>query len=470
MNFKELSDLIGNKKKSVIYNQEQIETVDRLTSAFKLDGLMPIVKNVKKTQVVDGVETEVEVPERAIGRLDIKDVISTKELYSLMPEVVTNIMLDAIEPAAVISSNLFTEVPVPPSTTFNFAQIGPFYAGEISELGEYPEVQWDTMEGGNRFRVSINKYGLLIKVSDEVIRDNLINIYSLFLRKAGQALVRKREAVCHDLIQRAGEVVFDNANPTESIYGALAGRSIDGSQNGTPTQHDVLQTFSRLVERGFTPDTMIMHPFAWATFANDPELKEMFDAQSYNQFPGTTSRIWSQLNNPYLLNYNMTGNPTLINPYNQNAGSGVPGQMDPTQSLLMKLGTNPFAQSTALAGVDVNIKAPGYLPGDGRIRVIVSPYVKLQKIGSTWTTDVIFADSKETGVILRGEQPTTESWRNPEIDAQNLKIRESYGVGLLNQGKSIALMKNVVIDKQYSFQNVNQVTLSEINRNNPISF
>lgn len=459
MNYKDLSDLISNNKKSIVYDSRQLSDIRRLSSAFKNNGLMSIVKTDS-----DGTVSP------AIGRFNFKDVISTKELYSLMPEVVTNILLDTIEPSAVISNNLFTEVPVPPSTTFNFAQVGPFFAGEVSELGEYPEVQWDTHESGMRFRVSIRKYGMLIKVSDEVIRDNLIGIYALFLRKAGQALIRKREAVCQALIQKTGEVVFDNANPTNSVYGSLAGRAIDGSRNGTPTAYDILQAFSRLVERGFTPDVILIHPFAWSLFAYDPELKEMFDATSWNSFPGNKSQVWNQLNNPYMLNYSMTGNPTLQNGYNQTSGSQNPGELTAAQSLAMKLGPNPYAQTSSVAGVDIQVNAPSYLSGNGKIKVLISPYVRLQKLGSSWTTDIIFADSKETGVILRGSNPTSEEWSSPEIDAKNLKIKEEYGIGLINMGKAVNIMKNVVVDRNYIFNNVNQATLAPINRENSISF
>jgi len=459
----DILDLIGNQKKTVVFDAAQVRNIQHLTSAFNNNGLVPVTTTVKSE---DGKE---DIVTPAIGKVSFKDVLSTKELYSLMPEVVTNILVDTIEPEATISQNLFQEVQVPPSTSFNFGQIGPLIAGEISELGEYPEAHFDSMEHGYRFRVGIKKYGLLMKVSDEVLRDDLLGIYAMFLRKAGQALVRKREAVCHDMIQRIGETVFDNAKPNESIYGSLAGRGIDGARNGTPTAHDVLQAFSRLIERGFTPDTIMMHPFAWSMFAFDPELKEMFGPASFIGFPGTTSRTNSQLNNPYLLNWNMTGNPTMNNQFQQQGSNTMPGQRSPWEDpLLMKLGPNPYAQTTGLTGANIAFNSPGYLPGP--VKVLLSPYVRLQKLQNSWVSDVVFADSNEVGVIMRGSQPNTEEWREPQIDAQNLKIREEYGVGLLNQGKALNIMRNVVIDRNYMFDNVNSQILSPINRGSTINF
>lgn len=417
--------------KKVVQTADEIKMISSLASAVTNDGLF-----------VD----EASGDKRVIRQLGFSDIITSKEFYQLMPEVVERILMDTVPYQPIISSLLFQEVPVPRATTYTFSQMGSFEAAEIAEGQEYPEQKFDQFERGYRVEVPIKKYGMRIKVTDEVIENDLFGIFNLWLNKAKQALIQRREIVCHDAIQGLGEVVFDNATPSASLYGSLTGRAFDGSQNGTITITDILDQYARLQELGFTPDTLFMHPFAWKMFATDPEMRNTILSGMMNEgsyLPqGQPSNIWTQLNNPLGLRYNATGNPGLTTPYTDPNG------------IVMKLGPNPFTQELGLMGNTYNIP-PGYLPAG--LRVVVSPYVRLVKMTSgpaagKYVTDMIMADSREVGIILRHNQPKTEEWRDPNIDAQNLKIMERYGAALLNQGKAVNIIKNVVVDKSHVFK------------------
>ena len=418
--------LFDNKK--VVKSADDLKLIRTLTDAISNNGLY-----------TDDYKSEDKATVRQLG---FKDIMTTKEFYQLMPEVVENILMDTIPYEPLISNLLFQEVPVPRATTYTFSQMGPFEAAEIAEGQEYPEQKWDRYETGFRLEVPIKKYGMRIKVTDEVIENDLFGIWGLWLRKAKEALVQRREVTCHDAIQGLGEVVFDNANPSASLYGSLRGRDITGAANGTMTMEDILDQHARLTELGFTPDIMFIHPYAWKMWAIDPEMREsmlyggMMSSQHLPQ--GNASNYWNQLNNPYLLRWNATGNPTLQNPYT-----------DPQTGLIMKLGPNPWTQQLGMMGYEYTLK-PGFLPSG--IRIVVSPFVRLQKVGSVYVTDIIMADSSEVGVVLRHAMPKTEEWRDPNIDARNLKIMERYGVALLNQGKAINIAKNVVVDRNYVFK------------------
>lgn len=417
---------------------------------------MNTIKSVADAITNNGLFLESADSDKAsLRQLSFKDIITSREFYQLMPEITEKILLDTVPHQPLISNLLFQEIPVPRATTYTFSQMGAFEAAEIAEGQEYPEQKFDQFDKGYRMEIPIKKYGMRIKVTDEVIENDLFGIFALWLNKARNALIQRREVVCHDAIQGLGEVIFDNANPSASLLGAMGGRDITGASNGTMTLENILDQHARLQELGFNPDILFMHPHAWKMFSIDPELREtiLAGATMSNQYlpQGQASNYWTQLNNPWLLRYNATGNPTMNNPYTDPSG------------IMMKLGPNPFTQELGMMGNMYTIP-PGFLPSG--LRVVVSPFVRFQKASSgQYVTDMIMADSKEVGVILRHNQPKTEEWRDPAIDAQNLKIMERYGAGLLNQGKGVNIARNVVVDRNYVFKEhvVNVTNFAEVN-------
>ena len=52
-------------------------------------------------------------------------------------------------------------------------------------------------------------------------------------------------------------------------------------------------------------------------------------------------------------------------------------------------------------------------------------------------------DARELGVLIVDEDVTTEEFDDPRVDIRKIKLRERYGIGILNEGKAIAVMKNV---------------------------
>ena len=52
-------------------------------------------------------------------------------------------------------------------------------------------------------------------------------------------------------------------------------------------------------------------------------------------------------------------------------------------------------------------------------------------------------DSSELGVLIVDEEVTTEEFDDPRVDIRKIKLRERYGLGILNEGKAIATLKNV---------------------------
>ena len=78
-------------------------------------------------------------------------------------------------------------------------------------------------------------------------------------------------------------------------------------------------------------------------------------------------------------------------------------------------------------------------------------------------TDIILADSQNCGILAQKENVSFEEFSDPWRDIRVTKARERYGFGILEQGKSIVVAKNIVIDRNYVFENVNTRSLSAIN-------
>src|SRR5258705_13629567 len=98
-----MSEIYNNflAKKELIRSKEDILLIDSVVSAIKNNGLFSD-------------ERYVEDKEKAgIKQLTFKDIVTSKEFYQLMPEIVQNIIVPEIEYAPMISNILFKEIPVP---------------------------------------------------------------------------------------------------------------------------------------------------------------------------------------------------------------------------------------------------------------------------------------------------------------------------------------------------------------------
>ena len=87
-------------------------------------------------------------------------------------------------------------------------------------------------------------------------------------------MARDKEKNIFNMINNAGVVVFDNANPTQSQLGRTTGRDLTGAGNGSFTADDMYDMYASMLERGFTPNVILCHPLAWATFTKDPVMRE----------------------------------------------------------------------------------------------------------------------------------------------------------------------------------------------------
>ena len=386
---------------------------------------------------------------------ELKDLITTEDLTRFIPQTVETVIREAIEPNLFIVDKLFQTINIPRGSRVQIGAIGAMEAGRVGQGGEYPE-RFVGMGEGDMISLTTDKHGLKISLTEEVLRENLFDVVGIWLRAAGRALARHKERTASKLINEMGYDIFDNWKPQNAYIGTTTGRNIAGISNGSMTVNDIFELYTYLLHRGFSSDTLMMHPLAWKTFMTDSEMREVVlegaTVQSYRLPKGNYAESWGSGFNGLGLRHTATGQ--------QNAAGNTPkGGWAWTQSL------NPL-------GATFNI-APRYLPSP--LEVLVTQYVPFQygqrSPGNANETtkgsisNIIMVDSSNCGLLGQAMTVTMDHWTDPERDIENIKLKEMWGLALLEQGKAIAVARNISTDRNYAFENANFANLSEINRN-----
>ena len=374
---------------------------------------------------------------------EIKDVFTSEDLSPFIPAAITKIVREAKEPELLIVPNLFKKVNVKKGRAINVISVdtSAVEAGEISDFQkDWPIVNINRAATGEQIFFDVSTHGLIIQFSDEVIDDSEWDILNLWLEAAGKALARHKEQYAIRLLNEAGknEPIFDNANPSASEKGVTTGLNVAGSYNGSLTLVDLFQMFAYMILRGFTPDTLIMHPLAWAMFVTDPEMKEVVTV-GLNKLPeGSPAPGWPTGFGGFGLRTKATGNEE---------------------------GASPWVWTLNPWGASFQVKPKG-MPVP--FKILVSPYMWLGTVGSANEASIVgkpvthlyMADSSACGALLQKQDVTTTDWKDPLSEIRFLKIWEKWGMAVFQQGKGLVAARNIVIDKNYNFTNVNQVSVS----------
>jgi len=383
-----------------------------------------------------------------IAKFELKDLVTREDLMRFMPQTIETVVREAIEPNLFIIDRLFQQITIEQGSRIQIGALGAMEAGRVGQAGEYPERMLD-LDGGDMVAITTDKYGIKISLTEEVVQQNQFDVVNVWLRAAGKAMARCKERVGAKLINEYGYSVFNNASPTTAYCGSTTGRNIAGASNGSMTATDVFEMYAYLLNRGFSPDTLLVHPLAWKLWATDTEMREVVLSQSTiaQVQGGKSGSNWGTSHNGFGLRTTGTGT--------ENLAGNIPK------------GANPWVQTLNPLGATWQIK-PSYLPSP--IQVIVTQYVPFsygaagnERIDSGCACNVIMVDSSNCAVIGQSEAVRMDRWTDPERDIVNIKLREAYGFAALEQGKAIAKASNIAIAKNYNFDNVNSQTLTNYN-------
>jgi HK97 family phage major capsid protein len=331
----------------------------------------------------------------------------------LINRVVSEVVKEAIEPNIVLTP-LLQRINYTHGTQLTFPAVGAITAADIPEGGEYPE---RSLEFAGQVVATIGKSGVAVKMTDEMIRYSMFDVMSMHLRAAGRAMIRWKEQKVSDLItdnSGGANTLFDN---TSTAYSSTTGRAADGAYNGTLTLDDLFKAYATMTNRGFTPNTIIMNPFAWEIFAQEAISKAFGWANGMAMWQTAQGGLGAA-------------------PQWSNGGFGN-GLLQNTTV------TSPQQVATTMTNVPNIFPVP--------FNIIVSPFMPVNTTSNR--TDLIICDRAELGVLVVDEEIVTEEWDDPARDIRKVKLRERYGLGSVNNGEGSGLVKGVSINRGYDFAN-----------------
>ena len=374
-------------------NNKKAEVIEP-TLRDKYDNALDVWKNngYESGKMVKDVDSRLTIN-------DLCDALSTTDAPILIPKVVSTIVKEAAEPI-MVGTSLLQTIRLEAGQQITFPAMSAFTASDIAEGQEYPEQK---LQFAGTVTAKIGKSGVKVKFTEEMLRYSQYDVMSMHLRAAGRALARHKETKIFNMINALGTTKFDNG--TAGVANT-SGRDSAGAINATLTLDDLIDMYGEILTNGFYADTLIMHPLAWTIFAKDPVMR----AFGFNN----GGQMWQAPTGATGL-HPQSGQPTG-GPYTQ--------------------GVNQSNTSTPV---------PSMFPVS--LNVVISPYVTYDSANSTCS--VMMADSKELGALCIDEDVYTEEFDDPARDLKAIKLRERYGLCIFNEGKGIAVAKNVKLTKGY---------------------
>lgn len=404
INIKEFLEDINTKRSAAV-------------EAAKKEGLSPekITESVKKYDMMKDMVGKLNKQNLSDKHFSIKETIMTTDVVDLVRRVIESKMIEAEDTQSVISP-FFTKVQAGNTNgTVVVPIIGELQAHEVAEGGAYNDeaVEINTLEY-NSIEVRPKKIGLKVTLSEEVIMDSYWDIMEANLSRIGGAMARYKDEWCAREFSEHGHVVFDNALAAQNPDAATTGLGEDSLPNNTLSVEDFMSMCLALMANDKTPTDVIMHPLCWLVFARNAMVGQ-----------GLTFGAMGAMN---------------VNPFGTTQGTGG------FAGLSNNMGPQRFVLNESQARF--NLPMP--------INVILSPRVKFDKQNKTF--DMYVIDRNNIGAIVQREDLSVEKWTNPEIDVRIIKAKERYGVGIMDNGKGIAVAKNISAMPSYPRPTVVRVT------------
>lgn len=367
----------------------------------------------------NGLNPQADVADKTTERVEMSDALSHSDAPYFFPITVENYVREAVEPL-LIGTSLLQRINYKIGTVISLPSIGAMYAADIDEGMEYPE---RSLNFGPGVQIAtIGKSGLAFKLTEEMKRYSQYDVVAMHLKAAGRALARHKEQKFFSMLSKTGITIYDNVNPSASVFGVTTGRNMTGAANGSLNVDDLFQAHGQVTMNGFTGDTIIVHPMTFAMFATDPVLR----AFAMNHGGGSWYSGPSGIKNPELWSKGQMG------------GLGPNGGNTGTHPNALAGSAQAYNNYSANAG---GMTIPGYygLP----LRVLVSPFVPYNPV--TKLSDIYVVDSSNIGALIVDEEPSMDEVPDKLRDIIKIKIRERYALAVLNEGKAVGVIKNVKI-------------------------
>lgn len=366
-----------------------------------------------------------------------KDLVKASEITPLLQTSMEILIREPVEPNAIITP-LFTRIQAQGlNTQILMGAMGAVYAGDVQELGTYPEVNFQM--GGAVSTAYIGKSGIAASFTDEALRYSTFDIMAKNLELMGNALVRHKEQKAVAFLKQLGTSLYDNINPSHSIYGVTTGRGLSANKlvgNGTLSMDNLMRGMAHMAEEGFSATTLLMHPLFYYSFIQDPILRQMMLMHG----GGSWFNAYS-------------GAPGVLTPYN----NGSMGAMGPTNGTKINNGRGIGSSGQGSNGQEISSvtarsqqatsapNLPSYFPFN--FQILVSPLCPYDPVSETG--DIFLLSGGNIGYHLVDEEPTTVEWRDENTESVKVKIRERYGFAVAHEGQGVGVFKNVKRSEQF---------------------
>lgn len=314
-------------------------------------------------------------------RVSVKEALTTQDASILIPRIVSGMMREAAE-ANYIGSDFLEKIRLTDGRSIEFPSMSALRAHDIGETQAYPEETPDFQLHRTQ-EVRVQKSGLVVRISEEMISDSQWDVIGMLVRQAGQAMARLKEEKIFRQFSAHGHIVYDNEQREKYTEAGTRGRDIEGNYNNTMSTEDMIDMFIAVMANGYVPSDVLMHPLAWSVFYKN----DLLNSLSYAALGG------SQVTNLQI-------------------------QPDQVQ------GRIPF---------NINMNFTPFAPFNH----------------DTKKFDMYVVDRKNVGVLLEKDPLSTEQFDDPERDIQKIKVKERYGIGILNEGKAVATARNIAFDTSY---------------------
>ena len=339
----------------------------------------------------------------SMGRASIKEALTTTDTVKLIPKVIEGKLREAAEPEY-LATRFFSTVNVDggSSAVYVIPVVGELVAHEVGEGGRYREdyVDFGTIEEST-LEIRVKKIGTRVAITEEAITDSSWDILGINVKKMGKAMARYKEEWIFNTFSEHGHEIFNNRVAHQMPQFGTTGRDEYGEFNGTLSVEDMLDMCLTLMSNGFTATDVIMHPLTWVIFARNSMIG---NGMTFGAFGANAVSPWNTI-------------------------QGTPGPFG--------LQNNGDGQKLIMRPEQVQNRLP--VP----LTINFSPFVRFDKQAREF--DMYCLDRSEVGVIVQKEGLSTENWTDPERDIRNLKCKERYGVGILNQGRAITVAKGLKV-------------------------
>lgn len=397
MNFAEALSNVQNLRKTIEQQEKDFESgkTDKRPSVNQktLDLTEKMIRNI--------------YGDYSKGSATIKEALMSTDTVRLIPKVIEGQLREAAEPEYLASKFMnVIHVEGNNSAVYVVPVVGEIFASEVTEGGRYNEqnLDFNTVENG-QLEIRVKKYGLKVTISEEAIQDSSWDIYGINVRKMGRAMARLKEENCFNAFSNHGHILFDNDKREQFPEAGTTGRDSDGSYNDTLSVEDFLDLVLALMGNNRVPTDIIMHPLTWVIFARNSMIG---NGLTFGAFGGNQVHPWG-------------------------ATQGTPG----------------FAGLSSEEGPQKLIMRPDQVQNRLPVPLAInfSPFVRFDKLKKRF--DMYCIDRSEVGVIVEREGLSTDDWNDPERDMRMLKVKERYGVGILDNGKGITVARNIAVAPTY---------------------